>query len=259
VLCPSRADRERNPHRSGTGWIGRTLQAILENPRYTGRQVWNRQSSDGYGPDGRSGGRGSGMVRRHDMGEWDVSERLAHTPLVDDSVFIAVQRIRAARATKDGRIRRYALAGLVVCGVCGRLMDAHWVHGRAGYRCRHGRTTAAPHSEHPVRNLYVREDHLLQALLELLRRYEHDPSQSHAVVEYLDEHDLDVVCAEGDLGLRSKPPRASISVVPESEQLTLPVNLDSLAEERGRCGSGAVGGVVSGGLSRSTMENPSRG
>ena len=142
VPCPSSADPTRNSNRSGTRWIVRTVGMILENPRYTGRQVWNRQTTRGHGAGGRSGGRGSGAVRRNSVGEWEVSEQRAHAPLVDETTFIAVQRIRAGRPTKDGATREYALAGLVVCGVCGRLLDAHWVHGRPGYRCRHGYTTA---------------------------------------------------------------------------------------------------------------------
>ena len=46
VPCPSRADQSRNPHRSGAGWMLTTVAAILANPRYTGRQVWNRQPTD---------------------------------------------------------------------------------------------------------------------------------------------------------------------------------------------------------------------
>jgi hypothetical protein len=49
----------------------------------------------------------------------------------------------------------------------GRLMDAHWVDGRAGYRCRHGYNSARPTSPGRPRNLYVREDILL---LELAQR-----------------------------------------------------------------------------------------
>ena len=45
VPCPSAADPGRNPHRTGSGWTLRTVAAILANPRYTGRQVWNRQPS----------------------------------------------------------------------------------------------------------------------------------------------------------------------------------------------------------------------
>jgi site-specific DNA recombinase len=46
IPCPSAADPGRNPHRSGTAWTLRTVTTILSNPRYTGRQVWNRQRTD---------------------------------------------------------------------------------------------------------------------------------------------------------------------------------------------------------------------
>jgi hypothetical protein len=46
VPCPSAADPKRNPHRAGTAWTLRTVAAIPANPRYTGRQVWNRQRTD---------------------------------------------------------------------------------------------------------------------------------------------------------------------------------------------------------------------
>jgi site-specific DNA recombinase len=42
IPCPSASDRKRNPHRSGKTWTLGTVAAILANPRYTGRQVWNR-------------------------------------------------------------------------------------------------------------------------------------------------------------------------------------------------------------------------
>jgi site-specific DNA recombinase len=43
VPCPSAADPQRKPHRAGTGWTLGTVTTIFQNPRYTGRQVWNRQ------------------------------------------------------------------------------------------------------------------------------------------------------------------------------------------------------------------------
>ena len=46
VPCPSVADPGRNPHRTGAGWTLGTVTTILSNPRYTGRQVWNRQRTD---------------------------------------------------------------------------------------------------------------------------------------------------------------------------------------------------------------------
>ena len=36
IPCPSAADPERNPHRTGAAWTLRTVAAILANPRYTG-------------------------------------------------------------------------------------------------------------------------------------------------------------------------------------------------------------------------------
>lgn len=42
----SSAAPARNRHRSGIAWSKGAIRAILRNPRYTGRQVWNRQSRD---------------------------------------------------------------------------------------------------------------------------------------------------------------------------------------------------------------------
>lgn len=90
-----------------------------------------------------------------------MSRSAAHPALVSEADFVAVQQIRAARVNTDGVVRRYLLAGLIRCGPCGRLMDKHWVNGRAGYRCRHGHTSARPASPDRPKNLYVREDNLL--------------------------------------------------------------------------------------------------
>ena len=38
--------RPRNTHRTAAGWTLGTVTTILSNPRYTGRQVWNRQRTD---------------------------------------------------------------------------------------------------------------------------------------------------------------------------------------------------------------------
>jgi hypothetical protein len=49
------------------------------------------------------------------------------------------------------------LAGLILCGLCRRRMDAHWVNDRAGYRCRHGHNSARRAVAERPRKLYVRE------------------------------------------------------------------------------------------------------
>ena len=43
IRCPSAHDPTRNPHRCGIAWSKGAVRTILLNPRYTGRQVWNRQ------------------------------------------------------------------------------------------------------------------------------------------------------------------------------------------------------------------------
>jgi site-specific DNA recombinase len=91
---------------------------------------------------------------------------VAHPPLVSEAEFVAAQRVRAARPTKDGGARRYLLAGLVECRLCGRRMDSHWLHGPAGYRCRHGYTSSRPRSPGRPKSVYVREDVLLTQLVE---------------------------------------------------------------------------------------------
>lgn len=174
VPCPSFVDRERNSHRSGEAWTLRTVAAILANPRYTGHQVWNRQSRDHSDDDdrGRSGTGHDGSerpVQRWNPAEdWAISRRIVHPPLVTQEDFVATQAIRAARANADGRPRTYVLAGLVQCGRCGRRMDAHWVHQRAGYRCRHGRSSARPAGTVPAKTVYIREDRILDELPERL-------------------------------------------------------------------------------------------
>jgi hypothetical protein len=148
VPCPSDADPDRNRHRDGKAWTLRTVAVILGNPRYTGRQVWDRQGIE------RGAGRTS---RRSSPGEWAVSATPAHPALVSEAEFVAAQQVRAARSTRDGRARRYLLAGLMRCAVCGRRMDAHWVHGRTGYRCRHGYSSSRPRPPDAYKNVYVRE------------------------------------------------------------------------------------------------------
>lgn len=129
VACPSEVDPSRNRHRAGRGWSLRTVVEILRNPRYTGRQVWNRVADRDL--------RYPGTPR-----EWVISARSSHPALVSERDFVAAQTVRVSRTAADGAIRVYRLSGLVRCGLCARRMDSHWVNHRAGYRCRHGHTSA---------------------------------------------------------------------------------------------------------------------
>ena len=175
VPCPSAADPGRNRHRSGAAWTVRTVSSILANPRYTGRQVWNRQRTDTELADPADIALGHKQVQRWNLpGGWVISARPAHPALVSEADFIAAQDISAARgpAPKAGPAaphqRRYLLAGLLACGICGRRMESAWSNGKATYRCRHGHTSAASSGPGRRRNAYVREDRILPAMYLLL-------------------------------------------------------------------------------------------
>jgi hypothetical protein len=64
-----------------------------------------------------------------------VDEATPELVLVSEADFIAAQDVNAAdRSAPQGGpvLRRYLLAGLLACGVCGRRMESAWSNGRAG-------------------------------------------------------------------------------------------------------------------------------
>lgn len=93
-----------------------------------------------------------------------MSRQRAHPALVTEEDFVRVQAINAVELPGDGSRRRYVLVGLVLCGVCGRRMESCWVHGRPGYRCRHGHCSGKPASGERTRNLYWREDRIFDQI-----------------------------------------------------------------------------------------------
>jgi DNA invertase Pin-like site-specific DNA recombinase len=165
VPCPSAADPKRNPHRTGEAWTLRTVTAILANPRYTGRQVWNRQRTDRDLVDPANTGLGHRQVQRWNLPEgWVISKHPAHPALVSEADFIAAQDASAPRGPAGPAARRYLLAGLLACGRCGRRLESAWSNGKPAYRCRHGHTSAARSDLGRPKNTYVREDQILPHL-----------------------------------------------------------------------------------------------
>ena len=161
VPCPSAADPGRNPHRSGTAWTLRTVAAILANPRYTGRQVWNRQRSDFDLVDPGNTGLGHKQVQRWNLPEgWVISKHPAHAALVSEADFTATQDAAAPRGPAGPATRRYLLAGLLACGRCGRRLESAWSNGKPAYRCRHGYASATSPDPGRPKNTYVREDQI---------------------------------------------------------------------------------------------------
>ncbi|WBC07453.1 recombinase family protein [Micromonospora sp. WMMA1947] len=121
VPCPSAHDRARNPHRSGIAWSKSAVRVILTNPRYTRRQVWNKQRTE----------------------EVLVSKEITHPPIIDEATFEQAQALLARHRLgldlpqRQRRARNpYVFPGLIYCAACNRRMQGQYNHGAAYYRCR---------------------------------------------------------------------------------------------------------------------------
>jgi hypothetical protein len=172
--------------------------------------VRNRQRTDTELADPGNVTLGHRSVQRSNLPDgWVISSRPAHPALVSEDDFIAAQDISAARGPvpQDNPVlRRYLLAGLLACGLCGRRMESAWSNGKPAYRCRHGRTSAMAPGQSRPKNTYIREDKLLPHLpaLHLLltspatrtrRRTRagadvRDTVSPDEVIGYLREHDI---------------------------------------------------------------------
>ena len=187
IPSPSGHDPSRNLHRaSGRGlWSKSAIRAIVMNPRYTGRQVWNRQRRDEILIDVEDVALGhETRMRWNDRCDWIWSESQTHEPIISVEDYEAAQR-RFGTGKRSGGGRnaapgRYALRGMLRCGLCGRKMQGNWSHDRAHYRCRFTADYPSPQAGHP-RNVFIREDAILPALDQWL-------------ATLFDPHNLDSTC-----------------------------------------------------------------
>jgi site-specific DNA recombinase len=171
IPCPSAHDPGRNPHRCGLAWSKGAVRTILLNPRYTGRQVWNRQRKDEVLLDVHDVALGhTTKMRWNEQDKWIYSEEVVHPAIIDPQTFQRAQDLLAARRGTPGphtphRSRHaYALRGLLFCGICERRMQGHWANAAPYYRCRFGSEYAlASRISHPL-NVTLRQDALLGPL-----------------------------------------------------------------------------------------------
>jgi hypothetical protein len=223
VPCPSGTDPTRNPHRRGDRWMLTTVAAILANPRYTGRQVWNRQPTDhdSVHPHEGSVERHHDVQCRHAATGWVISQDFAHPPLVSEQQFVAVQAVHTAPLPATGAARTYHLAGLIYCGVCGRVMDSHWVHERPSYRCRHGYSSTRSKPSRRPKILYVREDQLLDRIRHDERAHRLNPRLRSpvpdAVAACFRDNNMIVVCDHDTWTIETET--ASVTLTPTASCL----------------------------------------
>ena len=106
-------------------------------------------------------------LRWNESGKWIRSDKAVRSRIIDRETFGQVQTMISGRATAPAghkphrRKHPYALRGLVTCGICGRRMQSHTVHGDAYYRCRFPAEYAlANRVEHPL-SVNLREDAII--------------------------------------------------------------------------------------------------
>ncbi|GAA0577187.1 recombinase family protein [Paractinoplanes ferrugineus] len=177
IACPSAYDRARNPHRHAQVWETTAIRAILLNPRYTGRQVWNRARTDEVLIDVEDVALGhENRHRWNDPSQWAWSRIEAHEPLISTDLYERAQQTIKRRGTNSdtGRAPRhtgkpYLFRGLITCGLCDRKMVGNPNHGRLYYRCTASRDFVRQRQiSHPPA-LYLREDAIIRPVDEFLR------------------------------------------------------------------------------------------
>ncbi len=174
---PSAHDPRRNPHRDTRAWAKSAVRATLNNPRYTGRQVWNRQKKHEALLDITDVSLGyTTKMRWNTQDKWIISKKIVHTPLIDDATFARAQDVLHVRATTGAKHQThrtrnpYLFRGRITCGACDRRMQSQWSHGDAYYRCRYpNEYRLANRVQHP-RNVYLRESWLVRPLDDWLAR-----------------------------------------------------------------------------------------
>ena len=197
IPSPSASDPDRNRHRSGLAWSKSAVRTILTNPRYTGRQVWNKQRKDEVLLDVDDVALGfTTKMRWNDRGSWIWSEHKVHDELVSIEDFERAQQILAVRrrgvySKKPTKTDRpYAFRGCLFCGVCERRMQGNWNNQQPYYRCRYPQQYARTNSiDHP-RTVYLREADIIgevDAWLATMLQ----PTRLPAIIDALAAHALD--------------------------------------------------------------------
>jgi site-specific DNA recombinase len=157
---PSHVDSARNVR---SHWAASSIRAMLRNPVYTGRTVWNRLDFS----TARENGHGGARVRAQE--EWVVCEQ-AHIALISDETFAASQarfsRRPGRQVSASGAKRAYLFAGMVHCATGHQPLS---MQGKARkdhhyYACSYGATygdVAACETHAGQKWIYLREDALL--------------------------------------------------------------------------------------------------
>ncbi len=150
----------------GGDWVVSSIRGILSNPVYTGKVRWN------FRPQIKKITDGEISRERPRAKSWDIFDGL-HEAIINQDVFNIAQKILTENpsvpAPKSRGVKN-PLAGLVICGKCGRKMV------RRPYRDEYPDMLmcAAPSCNNVSSQLVIVEDRILQKLSAWLHEYEID-------------------------------------------------------------------------------------
>jgi site-specific DNA recombinase len=187
VPCPMATNPRLNATRR---WAGATINAMLRNPVYLGKQVWDRRDNATRREQG-----GAAPWRSED--EWTVCED-AHEPIVSEELFAAaqarVERKRRAYSRPRAGNREHLLSGMVRCATGHPSLSAYpaVVKGHTYYRCtygqNYGKVAADTIASHGM-TCNVREDAMLPLIERFFAERLFGPMRLDLLREQLDLHE----------------------------------------------------------------------
>lgn len=133
IGCTSiaRAINAKGAHpRRGVAFNRSTVAAIIRNPTYTGKVVWNQKKHIKKGSKGNT----KHITVYQPRDQWLIAEGL-HPPIIDQETYDKCQEIMQQRyipPSNDGTIHS-PLAGLVICARCGHKMQRMGPSGKIPY------------------------------------------------------------------------------------------------------------------------------
>lgn len=164
ALIARRLNEMRIPSATGKKWVLATVRDILLNPIYIGKIRWN------WRPNVKKMSEGKVTVSRPRSNDFLLYKGL-HPAIISEDVFNLAQEYMSKnppRPVKPGSTVQNPLAGLIICGKCGRRMVRRPYSNRT-----HADTLicAAPECKNVASDLALVEQRVLAALKEWLDGY----------------------------------------------------------------------------------------
>lgn len=149
-------------------WSPATVSGILSNPVYIGKVIWNRRKSVKQMVDGKV------VITRPRSESYDVCQGI-HPAIVDQELWDRVQEIRKKNPPRPQNTLHATmnpLAGIMVCGNCGRKMVR-----RPYNSSKQQDTLICPYTDCPTvsSSLSLVEEAVLSSIGEMAAKYRTDP------------------------------------------------------------------------------------